>query len=82
MDEQTVFKVQMPTQVVLKLTTRNLKGASGIIPPSVAGVFQPQLISFTDRKDFHRKQPGFSIMAPPFKNYLLHFFQPNSQLTK
>ena len=69
MDEQTVLKVEMPTQVILKLTARNLNGDAGTTPPFLAGVSQPQLISLTHSKDFHRKQLGFSIMTPLFLNY-------------
>jgi hypothetical protein len=66
MNEQTVLKVQMPTQVVLKLSARNLGGDAGTPPPSLAGVFPPHLISFKESKAFYCQQPVFSIMTPPF----------------
>lgn len=67
MNEQTVLKVEMPKQVVLKMTTRNLNSDAGNIPPSLAGISQPQLISLTDSKNFHCKQSAFSVIIPFFK---------------
>lgn len=74
MDEPTVLKVQMPTQVFLNATTKDLGKEVGILPSSLIRTSQPQLIPLTDSQDFYSLQRVYSIIAVPLKNHLAHFF--------